>query len=263
MQPKGTPLDNFNQVAKKLGCCSKEKVYDCVQKADWRKVEEAAASIKPGRTSSPLRTLPPFYPIPDEEIVFSEYVNRTRRGEFARVPLFAGNNNNEAGFYRIPAYGKGVVPTQAQVDAFHLQSFTCPIAYQANAREDHGVPAWVWRYFGDWENTRLYPTSGAYHGSDLEMIFGASGDVSGIPPVEDQEKLTAIMQRAWYEFSNDPWHGLTKEMGWPKYDESKDSLIVYGKDNSPKPSLVKPSEYNAPCSTVVLGALDTNGPTAQ
>ncbi|EGX94630.1 carboxylesterase, putative [Cordyceps militaris CM01] len=255
VQPKGVPLESFKQVAKQLGCCSTRNVYECVKKADWQKVEAAAAAVKPGKSSSPLRSVPPFYPIPDEEIVFSDYVHRTNAGQFARIPLFSGNNHNEAGYYKIPAYSNGVVPTQAQVDSFHLESFTCPIAHQANARKKHGVPAWVWRYLGDWDNTRLYPTSGAYHGSDLHMVYGASGDVSGIQPAVDQQKLTEVMQRAWYAFSNDPWHGLTDAMGWPQYDEQNASLVVYGKDNSPELTLVKPSEFNAPCSTITLGAL--------
>ncbi|KAJ6783044.1 hypothetical protein PWT90_01866 [Aphanocladium album] len=262
VQPNGVPLDNFKQVAKQLGCCSQKNVYECVKRANWREVEQAAASIKPGKSSSPLRSVPPFYPIPDDEIVFSDYLERNKQGQFAKVPLFSGNNNNEAGYYKIPAYSKGVVPTQAQVDSFHLESFTCPIAFQANARQEHGVPAWVWRYFGDWDNTRLYPTNGAYHGTDLHMIYGASGDVSGIAPVQDQEELTKVMQQAWYAFSNDPWHGLTKTMGWPKYDENQESVIVYGREKSPEPALVRPSEFNAPCSTVTLGALSSQTPSA-
>lgn len=257
VQPKGTPEDNFNQVAKAVGCSSDSNAYECVKQANWRDIEAAAASVKPGKSTSLLRSVPPFYPIPDEETVFSDYVNRTKHGQFAKIPVFMGNNDNEAGYYKIPAFSKGVVPTQAQVDSFHLESFTCPVAYQANAREKYGIPVWVWRYFGDWDNTRLYPTSGAYHGTDLHMIYGASGDVSGIPPVEEQKQLTKVMQRAWYVFSDDPWQGLTKTMGWPRYDESKEILIVYGKDKSPKPALVKPSEFNTPCATVVLGSLGT------
>ncbi|TQV96670.1 hypothetical protein V2A60_002945 [Cordyceps javanica] len=260
VQPEGTPLENFKHVAKQLGCCTRKDVYECVKKANWREVEAAAASVKPGKSSSPLRSVPPFYPIPDEEIVFSDYVARTKEGQFAKIPIFSGNNHNEAGYYKIPAYGKGVVPTQAQVDSFHLESFTCPIAYQANAHERHGVPAWVWRYLGDWDNTRLYPTSGAYHGTDLHMIYGASGDVSGISPVADQKKLTEVMQQAWFAFSNDPWDGLTNGLGWPRYDEKSNSLIVLGKENSPDPVFVRPSEFNAPCSTIILGALGTQTP---
>lgn len=256
----GVPKDNFKQVAKKLGCCNTKNVFECVKRADWEALEAAAASIKPGKSTSVLRSVPAFYPIPDNEIVFSDYVSLTRDGKFARVPIYMGNNNYEAGYYRIPAYRSGVIPTPAQVDSFHLESFTCPIAYQARARESHGIPVWVWRYFGDWNNTRLYPDSGAYHGSDLHMIFGASGDVSGIPPVPAQKQLTKVMQEAWYAFSNDPWNGLT-EIGYPRYDESKDTLIVFAMNNSPEPALVKPSEFNAPCSTITLGALGTTTPS--
>lgn len=253
---EGVPEANFKAVAQKLGCCQKEKVFECVKTTDWKDVEAAAASIKPAKSSSVLRSVPPFYPTVDDEIVFSDYVSLTKQGAFAKVPIYMGNNNNEAGYYRIPAYRNGVVPTQEQVDRFHLESFTCPIAYQARARERNDVPAWVWRYFGDWENTRLYDTSGAYHGSDLHMIFGASGDVSGIPPVKDQKELTKTMQKAWAAFSDDPWNGLT-ELGYPVYDEGEETLILFGKDNSPEPELVKPSDYNAPCSTITLGALGT------
>ncbi|CEJ90052.1 hypothetical protein VHEMI05861 [[Torrubiella] hemipterigena] len=68
------------------------------------------------------------------------------------------------------------------------------------------------------------------------------------------------MQEAWYAFSNDPWNGLT-EIGYPRYDESKDTLIVFGMNNSPEPALVKPSECNAPCSTITMGALGTSTPS--
>lgn len=256
----GVPEENFKQVAKMLGCCKKKSLFECVKKADWQTVEAAAASIKPSKSTSVLRSVPAFYPVPDDEIVFRDYVSLTQDGKLARVPIYMGTNNNEAGYYRIPAYRAGIIPTPAQVDSFHLESFTCPIAYQARARESHVAPAWVWRYFGDWNNTRLYPSSGAYHGSDLHMIFGASGDVSGIPPVQAQMQLTKVMQEAWYAFSNDPWNGLT-QIGYPRYDESKDTLIVFGMDNSPDPTLVKPSEFNAPCSTLTLGALGTSTPT--
>jgi carboxylesterase type B len=253
---EGVPEANFKAVAKKLGCCEEDKYFECVKYANWEDVEKAAASIKPARSSSPLRSVPPFYPVPDNEIVFTDYVSRTKEGAFVKVPIYMGNNHNEAGYYRIPAYRNGVTPTQEQVDRFHLESFTCPIAYQARARQEYDVPAWVWRYFGDWENTRLYPTSGAYHGADLQMIFGASGDVSGIPPSEDQKELTNVMQKSWATFSNDPWNGLS-ELGYPEYEEGEETLILFGKDNSPEPELVKPSEFNAPCSTITLGALGT------
>ena len=80
---------------------------------------------------------------------------------------------------------------------------------------------WRFRYFGDWDNLRLYPTSGAYHGSDLEMIFGASQDVSGLPKSAAQRQLQATMMHAWAAFADNPQSGLEK-LGWPRYDPNRE-----------------------------------------
>ncbi|KAF5022692.1 hypothetical protein F66182_5240 [Fusarium sp. NRRL 66182] len=230
---KGVQEKNWNSVVSALGCNSTSHVLACMRKAHWQDIKTAAASIRPASSSSVLRSIPPFYPIPDEEIVFSDYVGLTNKGNFARLPALFGHNHNEDGYYRIPAYGNGVTPTDSQVESFLLESFTCPVSYQAKARRDHGVAAWAYRYLADWDNTRLFPTSGAYHGVDLHMIFGASGDVSGIAPSTDQAKLTEMMQQAWFSFSNNPSSGLS-QLGWPKFDPSRKTLVEIGKGTKPR-----------------------------
>jgi hypothetical protein len=35
----------------------------------------------------------------------------------------------------------------------------------------------------------------------------------------EQEKLSALLSKAWTEFAKNPSSGLTK-MGWPEYDEN-------------------------------------------
>lgn len=229
-----------------------------MREVDWEEIKAAAAAIRPTASSSVLRSIPPFYPKPDNETVFPDYVSLTKAGSFAKVPIFFGHNHNEDGYYRIPAYGNGgVTPTDDQVKLFLLESFTCPISYQAEARSRNGVSAWAYRYMADWDNTRLFPTSGAYHGVDLHMIFGASEDVSGIAPTQDQKELTKIMQHAWFSFSDDPQSGLSR-LGWPEFDPNTESLILLGKDTQPRVDFVKPSTYDAPCSTITMGALGTS-----
>ncbi|KAF4921581.1 Para-nitrobenzyl esterase [Colletotrichum viniferum] len=253
----GVPERNWNTVVGAVNCTDSEDVLACMREVDWENIKAAAAAVKPTSSSSVLRSIPPFYPIVDNEIVFPDYVSLTKNGSFAKLPILFGNNNNEDGYYRIPAYGNGVVPTPEQVTSFLLESFTCPNLYQANARLAQGVPAWIYRYFGDWDNTRLFPTSGAYHGVDLHMIFGASGDVSGIPPSDAQRETTKVMQRAWAAFANNPQNGLSEVIGWPKFNPETDSLVLLALDNDPQPSFVKPDVYGAPCSTVTMGALAT------
>ncbi|OBS20448.1 hypothetical protein FPOA_06817 [Fusarium poae] len=248
---------NWESVVAAVGCNTDSDVMACMCKVHWKDIKTAAAAIKPASSSSVLRSIPPFYPKPDGEIVFSDYVSLTKAGSFAKIPILFGNNDNEDGYYRIPAYGNGVTPTDSQVKAFILESFTCPVCYQVNARRAHRVPSWAYRYVADWNNTRLFPSSGAYHGVDLHLIFGASDDVSGIAPSADQEELTKIMQHAWFSFSNDPWSGLTR-LGWPEFNPDSKTLIELGKSSEPRFDLTKPSVYDSPCSTVMMGALATS-----
>lgn len=163
-----------------------------------------------------------------------------------------GNNNHEQGYYVIPVFARGVNVTEAQGAQFLLESFTCANDFEARARKANGVPVWQYRYFGDWSNTRLYPTSGAYHGTEMQMLFGNSEDVSGIVPSVAQKRLTAVMQQAWVAFARDPRQGL-KEFGWPEYDSGRETLIQFGYGNSPKPDFVLPEIYSRNCSSVVLG----------
>lgn len=101
-------------------------------------------------------------------------------------------------------------------DDFNLEDFTCTVSLEARNRAKH-VPTWRFRYFGDWDNLRLYPGSGAYHGSDVEMVFGASQDVSGLPNSHSESLIINMMQKAWAAFVQDPAAGLGR-LGWPRYD---------------------------------------------
>lgn len=152
----------------------------------------------------------------------------------------------------VPAFGRGINTTALQRDALLAESFTCPHDYEARVRSSFDVPVWQYRYFGDWANTRLYPGSGAYHGTELQMLFGNSEDVSGIAPTADQERLTEIMRNAWVAFARDPESGLN-EFGWPRYEAGEETLIRLGFTNSPQPDFVRPELYAGKCEGVVFG----------
>ena len=83
------------------------------------------------------------------------------------------------------------------------------------------------------------------------MLFGNSGDVSGIEPGDEQERLTVVMQSAWVAFAGDPVHGL-EEFGWPKYAEGEETVVRLGYGNGAVPEFVRPEEYSWSCSNVVL-----------
>lgn len=107
---------------------------------------------------------------------------------------------------------------------FNLEAFTCASAIEASARVSSGVPTWRYRYFGDWGNLRLFPGSGTYHGSELEMVFGTAATVSGVPSTDTENDMSAYFMKAWAAFASDPKAGLEQKLGWPLYANSSGKL---------------------------------------
>ena len=237
---------SFLSAAASLGC-EGARALSCMREKDFAAVLNASSKIKP----LPSRTLaqPVFYPTIDNITVFGDYYSLSGNSSFAKIPYLAGNTDKEDGYYRISAAGQNVTLTDQQWSLFDLESFTCPTAAEVNARTRAGVPAWRYRYFGEWTNLRLYPGSGAYHGSDLHMIFGGIEDIVGpdLPSSSLEKGTMEYMMRAWATFVNDPISGLSKRMRWPHYDPSGKTLVRLGYERNSTATFVLPSVYDNSC----------------
>ncbi|OOF93611.1 hypothetical protein ASPCADRAFT_132619 [Aspergillus carbonarius ITEM 5010] len=238
---------NWANMTFQLGCHTAPDMLACMKRQSVSAVLIAAGKLPTSSTGTVGRTLPAFEATIDNMTIFSDYETLTSKGRFARVPYLLGHNDNEAGFYKIAVYMQGKNLTAEQWQAFNENTFTCPTDYQAAHRVRFGVPAWRFRYFADWNNTRLYPTSGAYHGVDLNMIYGNSELLTGLPVSAEQVQLTSRMQAAWAAFVVDPTAGLSK-VGWPVFDLNNNTLICLGYNNQPEVVLINPSLYNQACT---------------
>ncbi|KAK4541845.1 hypothetical protein LTR36_007377 [Oleoguttula mirabilis] len=257
-------LSDWYNVSATVGCGASGDTLPCMREVNWTSIKAAAAKAPSASSGNPLRSIPAFYPTPDGVLVFSNYSALSDEGAFAKIPYLLGNNNYEQGYYVLPDYLKGINVTTAQGDDFLLSSFTCPNAFEAGNRLAYSVPVWLYRYFGNWANIELYPAtsayagqvigegSGAYHGAELEMVFGNPSGVSGIPNSAAENEMISLMQGAWAAFARDPVSGLTV-YGWPKYDPSAETLILLALNNSPTAEFVSPSLYNAACVNETLG----------
>ncbi|KAK6858393.1 hypothetical protein PG995_006092 [Apiospora arundinis] len=244
-------------VSQTIGCGGPEndasQVLACIRAADVAIVLAAAAKVP----ALPTLALPQatFHPTVDNVTVFADYKSLASEGRFSRIPMLAGNNDFEAGWYKLSAWAARINLTEPQWDLYNERAFTCPNAYTTNYRVQYGVPTWRYRYFGDWDNLRLYNGSaglgprgsGAYHGSELEMIFGTAQDVSGLKNSPAEDAMSRYMMGAWAAFARDPQKGLLSEYGWPPYDLAGDTLVRLGYEDSPKPSFVAPSTYDGHC----------------
>ncbi|KAL3425258.1 carboxylesterase [Phlyctema vagabunda] len=165
-------------------------------------------------------------------------------------PSIIGNTDLESGFYRIAAFATNRSFIGSQKSLFDLAAFTCATAIEAKNRVLGGARVWRYRYFGDFNNLRLFPGSGAYHGSDLEMVFGTAQDVSGEENSEVENETSAYIMRAWATFARDPVHGLSNELKWPAYsvsDDGEENLIRLGFENQTSASFVSPASSDLQC----------------
>ncbi|KAJ4348810.1 uncharacterized protein N0V89_010188 [Didymosphaeria variabile] len=259
--PMNTPdkqVSNWYTLSASLGCgnSSSSDTLSCMRKLPFETISAATSKIAPSPGGSPVRSTPPFYPMVDNQTIFSDYVSLSTSGSFANLPYFHGHNDHEQGYYVIPAYAQGRNVTEEQAAQFLLESFVCPTSYEARNRIKAKVPTWVYRYFGDWPNTRLYPTAGAYHGTELHMILGGSEDASGLPQTAAQKKTVKLFQRALAAFVEDPKKGLER-LGWPKFDPERKSWVEIAVGNKPKATFARPGKYDGGCWNVTLGALST------
>ncbi|KAK3710602.1 hypothetical protein LTR37_010229 [Vermiconidia calcicola] len=216
----------------------------------------AAALIAPPLPSKALSQAT-FHPTIDNVIVFSleEYTAMSRAGSFAKIPYLAGHGDYEAGFYRVSAYGANRTLTPSQWQLFNQRAFTCPTKYATDARVEAGVPTWRYRYMGDWPNLRLYgafdgyPDSGAYHGADLDMLFGTAVDVTGDPNSAREEATSHYMMGAWAAFGRNPTDGLNS-YSWPQYGSRTRDLVLLGNCNRPEPKSIDANVYDDVCPPV-------------
>jgi hypothetical protein len=238
----------FYNASALLGCGSTGDVLPCVRSKNTTEVLAAILKIPP----QPSKALPPpvFQPTIDNITIFANYSLLSSEAAFAPLPYLAGNNDFEFGYYGIAATALNKSFTPRQIQLFNLEAFTCPTAAETAARAAAHVPVWRYRYFADWPNLRLYPGSGAYHGSEIHMVFGGAQDVSGIPNSKAENELSAYMMMAWAAFADDPKEGLNMRLGWPMYDPEFDTLVRLGYDEATTASYVKPGVYDAECAAL-------------
>ena len=86
---------------------------------------------------------------------------------------------------------------------------------EAQIRESLGLTSYRFEYSGNFSNLSPLAFMGAYHSSELPMIFGTYADVGG-EGTHFQKETSEVMQDLWLEFAKDPENGLAKA-GWPKY----------------------------------------------
>nr|POF27652.1 isoform 4 of acetylcholinesterase [Quercus suber] len=108
-------------------------------------------------------------------------------------------------------------------------SFLCAASISGELRNTLDLTTYRYRYDGDFANISPDKYPGAFHASELPMIFGTAGDFHG-PSTAYQKSVSAKMQDFWLEFLKDPVDGLSKA-GWAPNAEGK-AILLGGTDTA-------------------------------
>jgi len=258
------------KVSEQLGCGGKEagtKTVECMRKVETRKILTMLDKVSSGPGSTP------FGPTPDGKTVFADYAARGATGNFIKVPFVGGNTDHESGLNAAMGAsimggakdskgatggsapkGMGLPPAFAAAmpkgfDMADMMDYimTCSSARTVQVRRKNNIPAWRYRYMGVWENTSLGPGTGAYHSGEIPVVFGTTElRKDSKPDSPEQAKVVKDTMHAWATFAKDPQKGLSG-LGWPVYDESKDTLVRIGYHNASALNVAKAAEYDAVC----------------
>ncbi|OJJ43170.1 hypothetical protein ASPZODRAFT_1230815 [Penicilliopsis zonata CBS 506.65] len=211
---KDDPLySNFTVVADYFNCSSSssEEELACMRRIPYQDIEDFLGNYTGGTLN--------FVPFVDDKVIFANWSDRYALGALSDRPAIFGSNlleGNQIVSYPDPPDS---APDFNESRYFTLHAFQCPAALTSQYREALNLTTFRYQYRGNFSDISPRWWEGAYHGSELPLIFGTYVDFSGpTTPMEVQTSQT--LQDLWLAFGYDPAQGV-KQHGWQPYGEGK------------------------------------------
>lgn len=189
---------NFTFVASRLGCSNLEPAaeLECVHKNPFHNILGFVANYSDSGAMPGLS----FQPLPDNQTLFANLTNRALSGRLARLPAIIGTNAEEGGPYLVPA-NFAVDLKRYVTELARLGGFFCPATHNIWLRQQAGLDFFSYYYGGNFSNISPVWWLGAYHLSELPLIFGTDGTYRG-SGTEFERETSEAMQDAWVSFAS-------------------------------------------------------------
>lgn len=160
--------------------------------------------------ANPLRSY-----IADNILVFENYTERYLEGKVAKIPKIIGDVADEGSaltYVPLSNYSAGPSP---QLVLQETLNFVCASYNTCKSRTEAGMTTYRYQWAGNFTNLSPMPWLGAYHFSDLYMLFGSYLITPGEAPVLEVQ-TSQKMQDLFLNFISDPYS--LPSQGWPEYD---------------------------------------------
>ena len=226
---------NFTFVANNVGCDHPDNStaeLECMQSVPYHDIINFMGQYNDNSSTNPDQAPISFNTIADERIVFSDYEDRYKSGFVSKLPMIYSSAANEgASLVEYPVDNLEQGPNQTEVN-MSTERFLCGAANSSILRDTIGLTTYRYQYAGNWTNQDPFNWTGAYHSSDLVMLFGTYADDVG-PVVEPLERTTSeTMEDFLLAFMRDPYNG-PPAIGWPAFDTSAEdggTMLRFGAD---------------------------------
>ncbi|KAH6867605.1 para-nitrobenzyl esterase [Thelonectria olida] len=226
----GTSVDsehrNFTYVAEELGCegLSAKEEFACMQKnVSARAMIDLYENYNLNHTAGQLK----WTTIVDNVTKFGDYSDRTLAGNYSKLPAIIGTNGNEQA--SLIAWPGVAGPNLTQVHEKTVSGELCPAIYTTNMRYKSGSK--TFRYWNNASFPNISPRvwEGAYHTSELPLIFGTFSEYGGNASALEYA-TSAHWQDLYLAFMRDPENGLSAA-GWPVW-KPNGTVLSFGYNDS-------------------------------
>ncbi|PQE07358.1 chlorogenic acid esterase precursor protein [Rutstroemia sp. NJR-2017a WRK4] len=225
---------NFTFLAGLVGCgdLNSTEELSCVRKVPAQTLENALSWYSSNGTKPAIS----FGPVQDEKIVFSNYTARALSGKVAKIPEITGSNTNEgAGF--VPYTPSG--PGSSVLFNTTNNIIACPVAQNVRTRNLANLTTYRYQYAGNFSNISPVSWFGAYHSSELPLLFGTHYEYrANSTPFE--YSVSKALQALWLSFAENPGRGPVRlALGgaegnpgnetlfrWPEFKRGEENMLV-------------------------------------
>ncbi|KAJ7683136.1 Alpha/Beta hydrolase protein [Mycena rosella] len=211
---------NFSFVAKHFGCdfpSDGAAELDCMRLVPFAMLENFIGQYQQSGTKPAIS----FSVVPDDKIVFSDYPARAAAGKLAKSPVIISNcANEEASLYTYPVDNLTVGPYEPAVLALDLSVWVCRAATTTLLRNALRIPVFRYQNAGVYPNLNPFEWLGAYHASDLPMVFGTYGLLTDLgQSTAFEAAVSTALQNHVLAFVKDP-HAGPQSVEWQPMNAS-------------------------------------------
>lgn len=203
------PGSNFTFVARHFGCGGEgESEVECLQSVPAKDITAFLEEYGNAGTTPQLK----FVPIADDKVFFENYTAQYEKGAISTIPAIFGTNMNDAVSLIPYPDNPANPPNETLAHIGTLSFFLCPAVTSSTQRDALGRDTYRYYYTGNFSNVSPRYWEGAYHASELPMVFGTYDQFRG-PGTEFEKETSEKMQDLWLKFAENP----AKPNGWQEY----------------------------------------------